>query len=308
MPSMDDRFPEIRREEALARFLALRAPDLDGWEEDEARRLPEARVSLEVERDDVIEGILDAWAGGTPAPRAVPSVEAILRAVEARDQDPIGEEDVPDAVTMASPPPPVGWLPTLALAAALAIACFGLWKVRPVMTDLEPALPGTEDAGQRLKGSATQAADATRVELQWSVERAVGDRVVVVPGQRGDVYRVNDGLAIRADVRGEGGFFYLVELRPGEEPRPLWPEQGQALKLAAGAHALVGSSGDPLIYRPEPGQIGAARYLALLTSEELEPAPAVAALLVAGLDKPALWPRPVRSADAFEITWEAASP
>jgi hypothetical protein len=305
---MDEHSPESRREEALARFLALRAPDLDGWEEEEARRLPDARLQAELERDDVLEEVLERWAEGRPSPRAVPSVEAILRAVEARDHDPLDEDEIPQAVPVAPPPPPVGLAPTLALAAALAVAFVGLWKLRPDLGAEGGSLPAALEASQRTKSGPGTDDAATRVELQWSVERQEGDRVVVLPGQAGERYPVTAGLALRAEVRGEGGYFYLVEAPGSGHPHGVWPLSGQALKLAAGAHTIVDEEGDPLVYRPDAGTLGAVRYLALLTTEEVEPAAVAEAVLATGLDKPSLWPRALRAADAFELTWEAASP
>lgn len=281
--------PERRPDDALDRLLALRPEDVDGWEDRLASRLPAADADRESRRDAALTTLLDRWDHGV-RPR-VRSAEDILAFVSAHASEPQAEESpqLPDRRSAPS------WALTAGVAAALVALGAGLSWLRP---EPDVVAPATEAA--RWKGGPLPADN--RLDLLFSVEREADRRVVVEVGKTGAVYAPRDGLAIRADLRGDGGFFYLYERTAGGVQQ-LWPEEGESLRLAPGLHELRDTEGVPLVYRPEPGATGEATYLALVARQPLDGETVAETLLGAGLDTPTGWPAVVIAADAFEVRW-----
>lgn len=284
--------PRLRPDEALDRVLALRPEDLDAAEERLARRVPETELEREAARDAQLSKLLAEWDGAVPG--VAPSVESILAHIEMRAQlAPVGVE-VPEA-----PVPglrPHGWLASSAVAAALVVLGLAL-GMRAQETAPVAAI---EPEGGRWKGGRAQ---DNRLELLVSVERPGADRTAVVAGRQGEVYAPTDGLVLRAELRGEGGFFYLFERSAGGLRR-LWPEDGESLRLAPGLHDLRDDSGDTLVYRPDVGVVGPATYLALVTREAVEGPDVAEAVL--GAAPTGAWPATVLLADTFELRWAAS--
>ncbi len=260
--------------DALDRLLALRPDDLDGWEQDLAAELPEhERAAIEAE-DVAFDALLAGWAAHdveAEAPEVPPALfaEPALRPRRRR-------------APMRSSP---AWMAPAALAASLAVVGFGMWQLRP-----EPA------AGLK----AVSSIEATRVDLQFGVERAGLDGMTVVPGRSGATYGGDDAIAMRIDVQGEGGWLYLIEVGAGE-PQLLYP-LGEGKRVDAGTHGLRSAEGEALVYRPDAP--GTYRYVALITDESVDPMFTLQGVLEAGAPRPDLWPRHVLSVDDLTLTWE----
>jgi hypothetical protein len=297
----DGTMPDKRTaESALDRLLALRNEDLEGWEEALAATLaPDLREAAE-SVDLEFEALLSSWID---AERAAPAPDITARDILALDQRvlrtteaaPAADSEVVRIRRVRRPDHTAVRRQTAALVAALALVAVGSWIVAF-------QVPATLDLGSRTKALVTSEA-TTRLDLQFSVERGTGEDVVVAPGTDGASYGPDAHLAIRLDVQGEGGWLALLEVDPSGESRLLYPTDGEALRLDAGSHPLVGSGGEPLVYRPDPGVTGTRRYIALLTREPIDPMRVAPGVLSAGVDRADLWPRPVLAVDDFTVDW-----
>ncbi len=285
----DARTPEA----ALDRLLALRDDDLDDWEADLAAELdPELRAAAEAV-DAEFDALLSAWAS---AEREAPGPDLTARDILDLDRRiPLPTEAAPadsDVVRIRRARPGDSGLRrlTAALVAALMLVAVGSW----IVALQTPA--GGPDAGIK---SLVTAESATRLDLQFSVE--TGDTVTA--GSDGQTLGASDSLVMRMDVRGDGGWLALFEVDPSGEPHLLYPMGGDALRLDVGSHPLVGSGGEPLVYRPDEGVTGTLRYVALLTREPIDPMRVAPGVLSAGTDRADLWPRPVLAASEFTVDW-----
>jgi hypothetical protein len=287
----DVRSPET----ALDRLLALRPEDLDGWEVELASELdPDLRAAAE-EMDAEFDTLLSSWVD---AEREIPAPAITARDILDRDAR------VPSPTEVAPADSNIARIHrtgqdhaglrrlTAALVAALMLVAVGSWIVA-LQT------PASLDGTSRTKEGVT-AESATRLELQFSVER--GDQVV--PGSLGAPLGLDDHIAMRMDVRGEGGWLSVFEVDGAGEPQLLYPAAGESIRLAAGSHPLVGAQGQPLVYRPDNGMTGPLRYVALLTREPIDPMRVAPGVLSAGTDRADLWPRPVLAASEFTVDWQ----
>lgn len=184
---------------------------------------------------------------------------------------------------------PSWWVP-VALAASVAAAMFGGWRL------MAPPETSPEMRPKALVGEQ----QASRIALQFSVER--GNEVL--PGRNGAVYGPGDSLAFRFDLAGEPGFVTLLEVGPDGEWNVLYPLDGGMLGLDVGVHVLSDDGGAPLVYRPDEVVAGTLDYIAVVLSEPVDPGRVVPGLLAAGLHRADLWPRPVVAVDAVSVTWE----
>jgi len=284
-------------DDALERLLALRDDDLDGWEADLAAGLPhelrDAAEAVDAEFEALLEGWIDAEREA-PGPQLTARDILDLDARVASPTDAVPSNDSDIVRRRRSRPDQAGLRRlTAALVAALMLVAVASW-ILALQTPNE-LMPGTRT--KDLVNSQSQ----TRLELQFSVEQGAG---LVEPGRTGASYGPDAHLAMRLDVRGDGGYLALLEVDASGEPRMLYPSGGDALRLDAGSHPLVGSGGEPLVYRPDEGVTGAMRYIALLTREPIDPLRVAPGVLSAGLDRADLWPRPVLAASDFTVDWQ----
>ncbi|GEM_PF-1881175 len=283
-------------EAAMDRLLALRDEDLDGWEAELADGLdPELRAAAEAV-DAEFDALLSAWVDAerdAPAPEltARDILDLDRRIPLPTDAAPADSDVIPVRRRTHADPNGLRRL-TAALVAALMLVAVGSWIVA-LQT------PGTIDPGTRAKDLVTSES-ATRLDLQFSIER--GD--TVTPGVVGQTLGPDESLAMRLDVRGDGGWLSLFEVDASGEPRMLYPTSGDALRLDVGSHPLVGSGGEPVVYRPDDGVTGTLRYVALLTREPIDPMRVAPGVLSAGTDRADLWPRPVLAASEFTVDWQ----
>jgi len=184
------------------------------------------------------------------------------------------------------------------MAASFALLCFGSWKLSGFMAPVpseESVLP--VDGWKAVRGEAR-----TRVELQFSVERNGLSGMSIEPGRVGQTYGPDDALVLRVDLRGEPSWVSLFEQMPGRAPVRIHPREGAGWQVQPGLHALSSPSGKPLAYRPDRPSTGI-RYFALASSNSVDAERLLGSVLDAGLDRPDLWPRPVRSVDSFVVDW-----
>ena len=282
---------------ALDRLLALREDDLDGWEAELARGVPEELRSAAEAVDAQFEALLAEWIEAEeevsgPELEARDILELDRRVPRPTEAAPFGDSDI--VRLRRSRPDQAGVRRmTAALVAALMLVAVGGWIL--ALQAPSELVPGTRTKDLVDSGS------ATRVDLQFSVEHGPG---VVQPGRAGASYGPAAHIAMQLDVRGDGGYLSLLEVDAAGEPRMLYPMGGESLWLDPGSHPVVGAAGEPLVYRPDPGVTGTLRYLALLTREPIDPMRVAPGLLGAGLDRADLWPRPVLAASEFSVDWQ----
>ena len=193
---------------------------------------------------------------------------------------------------------PPRWGQAAALAAGLALLCFGTWQVQ----ELGSSAP-TETSPLAQEGwKAVTGESATRVSLQFSVENRSRGEALVAPGRAGQEYGADDSLILRVDLRGEPAWVYLVEQGVDGVANLLHPSAGAEWYLAAGSHSLSSKEGLPLAYRPDSVS-GKTRYLAIATSTPADGAKLATEVQALGLDRPDLWPRTVRAVDSFVVGW-----
>ena len=283
---------------ALERLLALRPEDVEGWEEEAAAQLdPESTAALRAE-DDLFDGLVSSWLEEDFADDCP----------DLRGSDFVGLAGAPSPLPEAVPLPVrrpraansgfAGWPQAAVLAAGLAFFCFAIWQLQqtpPPVTDIDPPLEG-----QRWKAVSGQS--ATQVELQFSVERDLGDGVHTEEGRRQAQYGPTDKLVLVVHLVGEGGWAYLLEQTAGGPPLLLHPSDGPGWQVEEGRHLLSSPDGNPLGYRPDALR-GRARYLVLVTSEPVDAEALASQVVELGLDQPHLWPRAVRDVDSFEVDW-----
>jgi len=192
------------------------------------------------------------------------------------------------------------WPQIAALAAGFALLCFGSWKIQ----QLGGGETLTESQALPVEGwKAVSSHAATRVELQFSVERSVAMPPLVEPGRSGGSYGEDDSLILRVALRGEPSWVYLLEQAPAGAPVVvIHPTSGTGWQLQEGLHALTSRDGEPLAYRPDQAT-GVTRYLAIATSEPSNAVELATQVLGVGLDRPDLWPRRVRAVDSFVVDW-----
>ncbi len=292
---------ELRTErslEGLDRLLALRAEDLDGWEEAAASELPDdERASLEQE-DAALAKLLQAWceADEHVAEPALSAADFVgLPQEEASTEPPTALRPTRRLHAVRSAPP--AWLMTTALAACLVVAVFASWGLK----DLEPA--STELEGLK----AVTPVASTRVELQFAVERKLPTGVVTEAGRKGATYGASDHLVLRSQVTGAGGFLYLFEVPEQGAPRLIWPSGDAATPVGSGVHELRGDAGEHLVWQPDSFD-GATLYAAIVTSEPSEhSSELLGSVLDQGVERSDLWPRSVLASDSFTIRWEDVS-
>jgi hypothetical protein len=283
-------------EAGLQRLLALRAQDLDGWEASAADGVADPVAAVLRKADASFEGILSAWAED-PADLDVPDVRGSHFVGLAQDVEQPGVLSLPARRRRRHSFGP-RWPQAAALAAGIALLCFGSWKVQQMSTSTlgeTSVLPA--EGWKAVSGDV-----ATRLELQFSVERRLDSGSVVEPGRAGGTYGAEDSLILRVDLRGDPAWVYLFEQIPGAPPAVLHPTSGSGWRLQEGLHALSSSDGQPLAYRPDR-RAGSTRYLAIATFEPIDAAELAAQVLRSGLDRPDLWPRPVRAVDSFVVDW-----
>ena len=256
--------------------LALRPEDLDDEERAALDALPD---SVRREADDdaaAFAALLGTWID---APLPEPSLRAL------------------DVLARAATPSP-GLGPVarwVALAAGLLLA-LGAWQISQ-----RPSASSPDFSASRPKSLVGEQV-AARVALQFSVEDGTGG---VTAGRNGATYGPSQSLAFRFELSGEAGYVSLVEVSPSGAWTALHPAQGPGEALTLGSHLLHADSGAPLVYRPDSPDAGTLTYVALVTSEPVEPSRLVPGLLAAGLHRADLWPRPVLALDAVTVTWSA---
>lgn len=288
-------------EQALDLLLALRPEDLDDDLAGLAMPPGAERGAIEAE-DAAFDALLDQWASA-PLPEPTFTAADIFALADERDgraseSFPLptsAEVERPDSdarghgwATIGSPRP---WLAPVALAAGLAISMVGLWALQPPV----------DDSRSRAKSLVSDVA-ATRVGLQVSVERTTSGRVLVTPGRQGAAYGTDEALAFRFALDGQPGWVTLLEVTPAGDWSVVYPSDGPQY-LEGGVHPVADAAGQALVYRPDDPTAGTLTYVAIVTSEAVEPALVVPGLLSAGFDRADLWPRPVVAADAFTVTW-----
>jgi len=289
--------------DGLDRLLALRAEDLDGWEEAAASELPpDERASLEQE-DAAFAELLQVWCEADEA-IAEPTLSA-ADFVGLPQETVTGEPATalrPTRRRHAVRSAPPAWLMTTALAACLVVAVFASWGLK----DLEPASTDLEGLKAVTLKAVTPVA-STRVELQFSVERKLPTGVVTEAGRKGATYGTSDHLVLRSQVTGAGGFLYLFEVPEQGAPRLIWPASGAALPVGSGVHELRGDAGELLVWQPDSFD-GTTRYAAIVTSEPSEhSSELLGSVLEQGVERSDLWPRSVLASDSFRIRWEDVS-
>jgi len=285
-------------ETGLERVLALRPADLEGWESAAASEIDADLAAQLRERDAQLADLLREWSKDFDA-ADVPDV---------RGSDfvglPQGRSSVEPAALQSSARRrlrrlrPSGLPQALALAAGFAILCFGSWQVQQSSQSTTSETVPLPSAGWK----AVSGTVSTRVALQFSVERRLQSGALVEPGRAGSSYGAADSLILRVDLRGEPAWVYLFEQTSGGPPTVLHPSAGDGWRLEEGLHALSSGDGQPLAYRPDQ-PAGATRYLAIATSGPVDAAGFATQVLAAGLDRPDLWPRPVRAVDSFVVDW-----
>ncbi len=294
-------------EQALDLLLALRPDDRDNDVALLAALDPEVRAATESE-DAAFAALLQEWTD-EPLPEptfTAADIFALAEAADGRGERASGlfplltankaevERPDPDArdagrATTGSPRP---WLAPVALAAGLAVSVVGLWAIQP-----------TVDPETRNKALVSDVS-STRIGLQVSVESSATDRVLVTPGRQGAAYGPNDALAFRFALEGQAGWVTLLEVTPAGDWSVVHPSDGP-LYLSAGVHSIADGAGAALVYRPDEPSAGTLTYVAIVTSEAVEPTLVVPGLLSAGFERADLWPRPVVAADAFTVTWSS---
>jgi hypothetical protein len=283
--------------DALDRLLALRPEDCEPGDDARAAGLPAGERAAAEAQDRALGLLLDAWATHD---------EASLRAPAGWRPDWLSELEAQRAERRVAPRVPARLASGFALAAALVLG-FALWT-QEQSTSSPSAASSREGLGGGGLKSLPSAESATRVEVQLAIERGLGSApssLQVLPAARDAAYGPGDRLVLRLDVRGEGGFGWIVELAddaPEAAAVLIWPPAGSVAPLRAGLHGPTGSDGRPLSWEPERG--GRLRYLGFLTSEPVDPVPVARAVAAAGVGRPDAWPRPVRAADVFAITWD----
>jgi hypothetical protein len=285
-------------EAGLERVLALRASDLEGWESAAASEIDADLAAQLRERDVQLADLLAEWSRDCDA-ADVPDV---------RGSDfvglPQGRSSVAPAALQGSARRrlrrlrPSGLPQALALAAGFALLSFGTWQVQQSSQNTTSEAVLLPSAGWK----AVSGTVSTRVALQFSVERRLPSGALVEPGRAGSAYGAADSLILRVDLRGEPAWVYLFEQTSGGPPTVLHPSAGDGWRLEQGLHALSGRDGQPLAYRPDL-PAGPTRYLAIATSVRVDAAGLATEVLASGLDRPDLWPRPVRAVDSFVVDW-----
>ena len=309
---------------ALDLLLALRPEDLDADELDELTALAAGandRAALEAD-DSRLAELIDAWADEDLFADELFRLEgitgaSILARAESEDElDAISDPPPPEGDLPASDVRPVSpgtverpafergghagpatggmlpsWLVPAALAAGLMAALVGFWEIGR----------GPDPMTDTRTKALVDAEPATRVALQFSVESGDG---AIRSGRNGATYGADEALAFRFDVAGTDGWLTLVEVGPDGDWSVLYPMDGGSLPVEAGAHALLGESGAPLVYRPDDAGAGTLQYVAIVQSEPIDPGRVVPGLLAAGLHRADLWPRPVVAVDAVSVNWE----
>ena len=258
---------------ALDLALTLRPEDLDDDERAAIDALPD-RLRADAEEDDAaFAALLGAWIEAPLPEPSLRAVDVLARAATPR-------------LAAAS----VRWM---AVAAALLVS-LGAWQLG------QRASVSSPDASTLRPKSLVADQVAARVALQFSVEDGRGG---VAPGRNGATYGVGQSLIFRFELSGEPGYVSLVEVSPSGAWTALHPADGPGALLSLGSHLLEGDSGAALSYRPDAADAGTLTYVALVTSEPVEPSRLLPGLLAAGLHRADLWPRPVLALDAVTVTW-----
>jgi hypothetical protein len=286
-----------RSTEALDRLLALRPEDLDGWEEEAAAALdPELRAQEEA-LDAALSGLLERWIDVEQPEPAITAADFVGLPQDPVEPGEFGPGVAPTRRLRLGVRSVPTWLTPAALAACLALVAFGSWQIQ------RHGGPAVDDA---IGIKAVTPEVVTRVELNFSVERALPGGVVVEPGRRDATYGATDHLALEVAVQGEGGWLYLFEERGGDAAQ-IWPGPGAAEPVPAGVHRLTDGQ-QPVVWQPDE-LAGRTGYLAVVSSEQLPPdlAATIAREVLASADRPDLWPRPVLAADSFTVDWEHGS-
>ena len=285
-------------------LLAMRPEDLSEDEATAIESIPEVeRAALEAD-DAFLAEMISGWSVVSMQP-SFTGADILARAAnDVPPQNSAARDDFPRSSGLAERPTQPGaeaegpfagsplpsWVVPMALAASIAAAVFGGWRL------MTPPERSPEMRPKALVGEQ----QSSRVALQFSVER--GDEVL--PGRNGGAYGANDSLAFRFDLAGEPGFVSLLEVGPDGQWKVLYPIDGGMLALDAGVHVLSDDKGAPLVYRPDTVVAGTLDYIAVVLSEPVDPGRVMPGLLAAGLHRADLWPRPVVAVDAVSVTWE----
>ena len=292
-------------EQALDLLLALRPDDQDHDDALLALIDPADRAAIERE-DAAFAAMLRGWSDDLGEP-SFTGADIIALADSAGGEAPESfplpsstpvEAERPDSDAAAAGRAATGsrssWFAPVAVAAGLAISVVGLWAIQ--------AVPDAE-LGSRPKALVGEQA-ASRIGLQVTVERDVGGRAILTPARQGAAYGVDEALAFQLALDGASGWVTLLEVDPAGSWTVIYPGEGR-MHLQPGTHAVAAVDGAPVVYRPDVAAAGTLTYVALVTSEDVEPALVVPGLLSAGFDRADLWPRPVVAVDSFTVTWES---
>jgi len=258
-------------EEALDLLLALRPEDQDRSAPIDLD--PARRASIEAE-DAAFAALLADWTANDVGEPTFSAADILAM----------------DAPAPAEPPTQGRglWI-AVAAAAALVLGAVGLWAVQPA-PETTRTKAGTDTV-------------ASRVGLQVSVERLIDGRAVLAPARQGAAYGSEDALAFQFDLHGEAGWAALLEVTPEGDWTLIYPADGPVF-IEPGPHT-VSDGGEPVVYRPDAEGAGTLTYVAIVTSEEIDPALVAPGLLSAGFERADLWPRPITAVDAFTVTWES---
>ena len=233
--------------------------------------------------DPAFEALLQAWADAPDA--AGPPITA----ADVLEPGPLRRPArAPSRLRHSTRRDAPRWNVALAMAAALVIVGFATWQVRNLQTEPIGVNGFKEITPDRL----------TRVELQFAVERALPTGTSVEPGREGVQLGATDHLALRADVRGDGGWLYLFEVG-ANGPELLW-----STEAGPGVHAVQRADGEPLVWQPDDLD-GPKTYLAVVSRSRSDDPLVLAAGVLASPDRQDQWPQPVLAADTFGVTWEA---
>ena len=265
---------------ALDRLLALRPEDLDGWEQDAAAEA-DARAEEEA-LDALFADVLSGWAGADLGAPDLTGTQIRRRASAAAKADAPAVQHGHPRSTRTAP----AWLAPAALAASLAVLGFASWQWQP------------EDPGLK---SLVTAQEATRVHLQFAVERVVNGHAMVEPGRDGAQLDGADSINLRVGVEGGGGYISLFEVDASQRTQLLYPLDGRPQNMEAGTRRVQSADGADLVYRPD--QAGTYQFIALVTDEPIDATMNLQGVLEAGESRPDLWPRHVLSVDGFTATW-----
>ncbi len=230
--------------------------------------------------DPAFEALLSAWSDAPDAP-APPITAADVLAPPPAARPARAPSRLRTARRGAA-----RWNLALAAAAALVVVGIATWQTRSLQTQ-------PNDGWKNVTPD-----PLTRVELQFAVERALVDGTHVEPGREGVTLGATDHLALRADVRGAGGWLYLFEVGDAR-PTLLW-----STEAGPGVHAVQRPDGEPLVWQPDVLR-GPTTYLAIVSRTDAVDPTELAVDVLAHRQRRDLWPQPVLAADTFGVTWES---